>query len=96
MQDENERYKKAQARVRRIRGFYSSVITFVLVNLLLLIINLITNPHRLWFWWVTVIWGIVLIIQAINIFTIKDHFLGEEWEQKKIRDLMEKDKKEKS
>jgi Na+/melibiose symporter-like transporter len=95
-QEEDERFKRAQTRVRRIRGFYSNVITFVLVNLLLLIINLITSPHNLWFYWVTLIWGVILIIQAINLFTIRDHFLGEEWEKKKIQDLMEKEKNKKS
>jgi Na+/melibiose symporter-like transporter len=89
---EDERYKRAQARVHRLRGFYSNVITFVLVNLLLLVLNLLSNPHKLWFYWVTLIWGVVLIIQAINVFTIRDRFLGEEWEERKIRELMEKDK----
>lgn len=89
---DSEKYKQAQARVRRIKGFYSNLITFALVNILLLAINLFLNPHHLWFYWVTIIWGIVLVIQAFNTFTIRDHFLGEAWEEKKIRELMEKDK----
>lgn len=92
VQEEDEKFQRAQARVRRMRGFYTNVITFVLVNILLLIINLISNPHNLWFLWVTIIWGFVLIVQAFNIFTIRDRFLGEEWEKKKIQDIMEKDK----
>lgn len=95
MQEESDKYQRARARVRRLRGFYSNLITFVLVNILLFIINYITNPRHFWFWWVTLIWGIVLLIQAFNIFTIKDHFLGEEWEQRKIKELMDKDKTEK-
>jgi hypothetical protein len=90
---EEEKYKKAQARVRRIKSFYSNVITYVLVNILLIVINLISNPHHLWFYWVSLIWGCVLVIQGINTFTIRDHFLGEEWEEKKIRELMDKEKK---
>ncbi len=92
MEDEDKRYKQAQERVRRIRSFWSSVFTYIWVNILLLVINLFTNPHRLWFFWVTIIWGIVLIIQAVNIFTIRDRFLGENWEQRKIRELMDKDR----
>jgi len=94
--EENEKFKRAQARVRRIRSFYSNVITFILVNILLFVINLISNPYNLWFYWVTIIWGFVLIVQAINIFTIRDHFLGEEWEKKKIKDLIDKEKKDQS
>ena len=95
-QEEETRYLKAQARVRRIKQFYSNLITFVLVNLLLLVINLVTSPGDLWFYWVTIIWGIILVFQAFNTFTIKDQFLGQEWEEKKIKDLMAKEKKEDS
>ena len=93
--EEDDKLKRARERVRRIKGFYSNVITFVLVNILLLVINLVTNPHNLWFYWVTLIWGVVLIIQAINIFTIRDRFLGEEWEERKTRELLDKENKNK-
>jgi Na+/melibiose symporter-like transporter len=94
MVEEDDRYKKAQAHVRKIKGFYSNLITFFLVNILLLVINLLSNRHHLWFWWVTLIWGAILIVQAFNIFTLRNRFLSDEWEEKKIRELMEKDKKD--
>lgn len=89
----DDKMEKVQRRVRRMRQFYASVVTFFFVNILLVVINLWTNPHNLWFYWVTIIWGIVLIAQAFNLFTIRDHFLGDEWEKKKINELLEKDKK---
>lgn len=95
MDQENEQLRRARARVRRIKSFYSSVITFILVNILLVIINLISNPHHLWFYWVTLIWGFVLVIQAFNTFTIRDKFLGEEWEEKKVQDLMKQERRKK-
>jgi|ERR1700733_4802754 len=91
---DDEKYKRAQARVGKIRSFYSSLITFVWVNILLLVINLVTSPFSLWFYWVTIIWGVVLIFQALKTFTIRDRFLGEEWEKKKTRELLDKDKNE--
>lgn len=93
--EEDDRVKRARERVRKIKGFYSNVITFVLVNVLLLVINFVTNPDHLWFYWVTLIWGVVLFIQAINIFTIRDRFLGEEWEERKTRELLDKENKNK-
>lgn len=96
MDEDKERYLRARARVKRLKQFYKSILSFIFVNILLVIINLITNPHHLWFYWVTIIWGAVLIVQAFNIFTIRDVFLGDEWEEKKIRKLMEKDKKDSS
>lgn len=89
----SEEEKKAQIvkRVRRMRDFYTTLITFFFVNLLLLAINLLSNPHHLWFYWVTVIWGIVIIFQAINVFTIRNPVLGEEWEKQKIEKLLDKE-----
>ncbi|MCC5831750.1 MAG: 2TM domain-containing protein [Chlamydiales bacterium] len=96
MPDKDEEiYKRAQARVRRVRGFYSNLISYVIVNLILVVINLVLSPRDLWFYWVTLIWGAVLVIQAFNTFTIKDNFLGEEWEEKKINDLVKKEKSKK-
>jgi hypothetical protein len=94
MDIDDEKYKRAKARVQRMRDFYSSVITFVWVNILLLIINFITSPRNLWFYWVTIIWGFVLIIKAINLFSIRDHLLGEEWEKRKIDEIVNKDKRD--
>lgn len=91
---EDIRTQNARIRVRKIRQFYNNLITFVLVNILLIAINLFLSPHDLWFYWVTLIWGAALFIQALNIFTIRDQFLGNEWEEKKIKDLLEKNKSE--
>jgi len=90
---EDDKVKRARERVRRIKNFYSSVITYVIVSIILLIINLITNRHHLWFYWIILIWGAILLIQAINLFTIRDRFLGESWEEKKMKDLLDKEDK---
>lgn len=92
----NEKEQRARKRARKLRNFYSNVLTFIFVNILLLIINLIANPDHLWFYWVTFIWGAALLAQGFNTFTIKDRFLSEQWEEKKVQKLMEKDKDEES
>jgi hypothetical protein len=92
MTEETER-KKVEARVKKMRNFYSSLITYVIVNIILIIINLVFSPHSLWFYWVSLFWGIAIVLQGINTFSIKDRFLGEEWEKKKINELMGKRKK---
>jgi len=56
---------------------------------MLVIINLVTSPDALWFYWVTVFWGIGIIWHAIGVFGK----LGKNWEEKKIKELMEKDKR---
>jgi hypothetical protein len=43
------------------RGFRNHLIVYVAVNLLLLVVNLLTTPGRLWFVWPLVGWGIGLV-----------------------------------
>ena len=87
----DEKYDKAKARVKELKGFYSNLITYVLINILLIIINLLTNPTTIWFFWVTIFWGIALLIHASKVFILRGKFLGEEWENKKIKEIMDKE-----
>ncbi len=84
-------YQKALVRVKKVKGFYEMLATFILVNIILIGINLITSPDSLWFYWVTFIWGIWLIWYAFQVFVIADH--SQDWEEKKIQKYMEKDRK---
>jgi len=88
----DEKYERARQRVKELKGFYSNLISFLAINIVLLVINLITTPGKLWFYWVTIFWGIGLIFHALRVFTIRGKFMGEEWEKKKIDELMKKDK----
>ncbi len=92
MDNDDERREQIAARVRRMREFYTTLTTYIFVNLLLLAINLLTNPHKLWFYWVTVIWGIVLLFQAMKIFTVRNPILGKEWEKRKVEELLKKER----
>jgi len=89
----DERYKKAKKRVEELKKFYGNVVTYVAINIILIIINLVTSPGTLWFYWVTIFWGIAILLHASRVFILRGKFLGEEWEEKKIRDLMEKEER---
>ncbi len=86
--DEEESYKRAKKRVGELRGFYEHLIAYVVVNIMLVIINLVTSPDTLWFYWVTIFWGIGVIWHAISVFGKR----GKNWEEKKIKEIMEKEK----
>ncbi|RKS96552.1 2TM domain-containing protein [Chryseobacterium defluvii] len=81
-------YEKAARRVKELKGFYGNLTSYCLVIPFLLIINLLTSPEHLWFYWPMLGWGIGLTAHAINVFGI-----GKDWEEKKIKELMEKDGK---
>lgn len=89
--EENERYRRARERVEEIKSFYSHLFIYIIVNLALFIINMLTSPNSLWFYWPLFGWGIGLLIHAFSVFGTK-RFLRD-WEEKKINELMEKDKK---
>ncbi|MBT8352012.1 MAG: 2TM domain-containing protein [Deltaproteobacteria bacterium] len=87
----DERYEEAKRRVKELKDFYRNLMTYIAVNILLIVINLITNPHRLWFFWVTIFWGIAIVLHGAKVFILKGKFLGQEWEEKKIKEIMEKE-----
>jgi hypothetical protein len=68
-------------RREELQGFFQHLVTFVVVNGVLLILNLVTSPGSLWFYWVTLFWGIGLAIQGFNVLAIDrrltDRVMGE-------------------
>jgi len=86
--DEQEKYQEAKKRVEEIKGFYLHLIAFIVVNTVLLVINLITSPEYLWFVWPIIGWGVGLLVHAITVF---GNMWGKSWEERKIKEIMEKD-----
>ncbi len=91
----DEKYREAKKRVKELKDFYRNLLTYVGVNILLIIINLLTSPGSLWFYWVTIFWGIGIVLHASKVFIFKGKFLGKEWEEKKIKEMMEKESRSK-
>ncbi|GAA0441599.1 2TM domain-containing protein [Lentibacillus halophilus] len=90
MDHQSQAYMKAKEKVERLKDFYSHLIVYGLVNTLLFVINMVTNPDYWWFLYALGGWGIGIIIHGLS---IKDnHFLGAKWEEKKIKEYMEKDR----
>ena len=88
MNTQEMKYQKAKKRVEEIKGFYIHLIVYVLVNLLLFTINMVTSPRGLWFIWPLMGWGIAIVLHAVSVFF---GTLGTGWEEKKIAELMNKE-----
>ena len=86
-----DRYLKAQKQVEDLKGFYGNLTSYIVVNIGLLILNLITSPNNLWFFYPLLGWGIGVAIHAMSVFNYMP-FLNSEWEEKKIKELMNKEK----
>lgn len=73
----------ALARVRKFRGFYIHLAQYVVVITVLTVINLVTHPSKLWFFWPALGWGIGVLAHAAATFEFIP-FFGAEWERKQV------------
>ncbi len=89
---DQEVYEKAKKRVEEMRSFYSHLFVYLAVNMGLFLLNIITSPRHLWFYWPLIGWGIGLSIHGLSVFGTQ-RLLGKDWEDKKIKEIMEKEKK---
>ena len=81
-----EAYKKAEKRVEEKIGFYIHLSIYIAVNILLIIINLFTSSHYLWFKWPLIGWGIGVFFHALGIY-----FLSGQIKEQMIEKEMQKD-----
>ena len=92
VEDHNdEAYMRARKRVKELKDFYTHVIVYIAVNIVLLVINLISSPDALWFYWATIFWGIGLGFHGLSVL-LSGSFLGQEWEDRKVKKYMDKEK----
>jgi hypothetical protein len=91
MNTKETKYQKAKERVEALRGFYIHLTVYVIVNLFLFLLNIITSPDVLWFYWPLLGWGIALFVHALSVFWGFDRPFGADWEERKIRELIEKE-----
>jgi len=74
--------RDVRKQVRKIKNLYTKALTFALVLLMLLVINLLTSDY-LWVVWPALGMGIDLAFSAISVFG-RSGGLGDEWERRQI------------
>lgn len=94
---EEIKYQEALKRVRKIKGFYSHLLVYIVVNIMIIVVNIQNlDPGESYFqyknFFTAFFWGIGLVAHAFSVF-VPQWFLGSNWEKRKIKELMEKDKK---
>ncbi len=93
--NEQEKYFYAKKRVDEIKGFYGNLISYIIFNGFFLVLNLITSPNDLWFFWPLIGWGIGVVFHGMKVFNFYP-FLGKNWEERKINELIEKENQTKA
>ena len=75
--NEQEIREKVEARVKAKMGFLHNLVTYLIVNAILAVINILTPHNRLWFLWVAGLWGIAIVIQFLRVFVFPEHRVEE-------------------
>lgn len=81
--EQDERYKRAEQRVKELKSFYSHLVIYVVVMVILFIVDL-QDRGNWWFYWPLMGWGIAVISHAFKA-------LGTGWEERKVKEFMEKE-----
>ena len=98
-----DKYLKAKKQVDNIKAFYKHAAFYIVINLFFIgrriykdiaygdsAIEAFTDlsNYRLFFWW-----GMILIFHAISTFEFVNLLFGKNWENRKIKEEMEKQNK---
>ena len=86
-----DRYRMAGKHVRKLKEFWGHLAVFLVVNAGLMTLNLVKQPHKLWFQLVLLGWGAGLLLHAFLSFGGE---IGKNWEQRKIRQIVLRDEEE--
>ncbi len=84
---EENKYLKAKKRVEKLKSFYTHILTYIVLIPFWIFINYTTYWNFKWFWFPVVGMGISIIIHAYIVFGYANG-----WEERKINELMDKDK----
>ena len=96
---QEQAYLKAKKQVKEIKGFYIHFLVFILVNIFIsgiIVYGLMQSGDSIleafgnfgvWSTWL--FWGIGLFFHWIGVFGFKS-LIGKDWEERKIKEIMEK------
>lgn len=97
---DDENYNAAYRRVKKLKGFYSHVKVYIIVNIIIIVSSLTRDNFNggmdfggltQWHTYSTAFfWGIGLLAHGLSVFGT-NWFFGSDWEKRKIQKYMEKD-----
>ncbi len=89
---EDKRYFRAKERVKKVKEFYGNLTSYLIVIPILAFINYRTTDFP-WVIFPTLGWGFGVLAHWLEA-TGRTPFLGKNWEERKIKELMQEDEKE--
>ena len=86
---EDKRYLRAKEKVEKIKGFYSNLISYLIVLPVLAYINYRTTDFP-WVIFPALGWGFGVVVHGMEAYGYNP-FMGKSWEERKIREFMNKE-----
>ncbi len=85
--DSNDIEQEVRKRVKELKEFYAHLASYLLINALLIVINLLTSSSTFWAIWPLMGWGVGLASHAVSVFGLFG--IGNKaWEERKVRELI--------
>lgn len=88
-----DRYFKAREKVEKMKEFYSHLVSYIGVNIFLVIVNYYSGWDHKWFIYPLIGWGIGIMFHYFEAFGYHP-FLNKNWEERKIKELMDEENTE--
>lgn len=93
--DANEAYARAKTRVQKIKGFYTHLAVYVIVNIFIVGLITITGGgikmlFRFNTWSTAFFWGIGVVFHAFGVFG-KQIIFNKDWEDRKIKQFLDEE-----
>lgn len=91
-----ETYLRAKKKLDKLKGFYWHLASYIAVNIFLITVIAMNSNGNIWNFGTfstAFFWGIGLGFHAFGVFG-RDMLFGKRWEERKIKEYMEKDGKQ--
>jgi hypothetical protein len=88
----DKHYIKAKKKVKKIKGFYSNLSSWIIMSVFFVFINLQTSPEFLWCVFPIAGWGIGVAFNAMEVYGFPGW--SKDWERKKLREEIRRLKEE--
>lgn len=86
---EDQKREEARKRVFALKAFYINAISYALVMPVLIVWNVLDHRYW-WFEWPLLGWGAGVIAQACSVYFPDWKPFGDQWQERKIQELMER------
>lgn len=87
---QEQKLENARKHVKRIKGFYTHALVFVLVNVFIIFSNAIVDGkgfNDIDNYYMAFFWGFGLLAHGLSVFG-GELFLGRNWEERKIQEIL--------